>query len=359
MLLRNAVHGSLLITAALLPTNSGHSARAAWQPRVCEPSGPSGRHGELTKPLSGAGMYSYEEFKSFAESREWKPEQGVDSVRRRGDCGAKCVFKGKHNARDDEPLSVAVVSNVPICDANRVAHLNLPALGVLIGRITLLRNETPQGPPPTGDGNYNVGTGRFAGRPAREPHHYMVITPGAKLIHKQYFAMWKLVALYRRQQGLTNDTIAVVDSGLFSVCLPQHPMPAEPLASFRSCAEVTELHSMSRRTEIQAAILDEATRRDTTRAQQVLFSLLVRADPRALDALLKLPDSVLFRPERSGAARDQDPGDGLETRGPFAGASETASSIRRWILQARYGELHPDATAWYTCDGGCCVGNPM
>lgn len=355
MFLRNAVHGSLLITAALLATNSGQYVRTSGQPAPCESSGPSGRHGELTKPLSGAGMYTYREFKQFAESRDWRPQQGVDNVRRRGDCGGKCLFKGKHNARDDEPRSVALVANAPICDANHVDHLRLPALGVLIGRITLLKNVTPAGPPPSGDGNYNIGTGTFGGLPPREPHHYMVITPGARLIHKQYFAMWKLVALFSRQQGHRSDTIAVIDSGLFSVCLPQHPMPPEPLASFRSCAEVTELHSMSTRTEIQVAILGDVARQDTVRAQQTVFSMLVRADPRALDALLKLPDSVLFQPDRKG---DDDSIDGARMRGPFAGARETAHGLRNWIVQTRYGELHPDATAWYTCGGGCCVGGP-
>jgi hypothetical protein len=341
------VLSGLLMVALDLPGHAGLAGAASLQDHICEPVESGLYHGQLTKPLKGNSAYSPAEFLAFARNRTWVRSKGVTNVRRRGECGGNCVYKGTQNVRDDEPTNTARVSNAPICDARKIVLETLPAYGVIIGELRFESSTGPAGLQPHGDGAYNVGTGRFRGRPSRLPEHYVVLFPGERLVDRTNYAMWKLVALV----GKTHE-IVVVDSGLFRVCLPAHPMPSNVLASFRSCAEVAEFHGLSTRLEVQNVVLRSDTL-NREAAQLRTFELLVLADSGALARLRSIPDSILFG-RRSTGERDE-PASG----GPSRPRDDDGyPSLLRLLQNSRYGELHPDAPMWYVCANGCCSGQP-
>ena len=358
MPIRNAMHGLALGVVSTISCAAG-ALRTGQQPPCPVDSGLT-LHGELTKPLLGAGAYSFDEFRRFAEGRIWLAANGVTDAPRRADCGGRCIYKGQQNERDDDPPDRVFVSNDPVCDADRVGISTLPRLGVLIGRLTYGRDAGPGGPK-HGDAMFNVGTGEFGGgRTRRLREHYVVVSPGQRLIDRTNFAMWRIVALVPPGGPNPTGAVFVVDSGLFRVCLPRHPRPTTVLASFRSCAEVSELHALSYRLAVQRAVL-AADVTDTIEAQPRTFALLVRADPAALTRLRSVPDTALFgRPgdgepdDHAGMTHDDAP-----ATGPFAAATYASRrSIVRRLLDLRYGELQPDAPMWYVCVDGCCAGHP-
>ncbi|MCC6317184.1 MAG: hypothetical protein IT361_05775 [Gemmatimonadaceae bacterium] len=339
-------------TLALLATLGLEGAVPTVPQPACAPNGSAAYHGALERPLTGTGSYDYSGFRSFVESRTWLAEAGVSRVRRRGDCGPRCIYAGSRNRREDEPTSYALASNHPICDAGRISIPDLPANGVLIGR---LRYDGERGTASAaGDASFNLTSRRPITTTRRLREHYVVVTPGKQLVDKSTYAIWRIVAIWDTTRSGRGE-FAVVDSGLFRVCLPTHmTRSGEVLASFRSCAEVAELHALSRLTAVQQRVLP-TFQGDSALRQASTFSLLVRGDSAALDALALVPDSVKF-----GRVPGDDAPEAEDDRphGPFASATWRNPSVRRRLLAGRYGELHADAPLWYTCVNGCCTGEP-
>lgn len=338
---RDAVRTTLLAAALVTPSYSGS---AGDQPGPCDPPRGAIYHGQLMQDLS---TYSNDQFRVFAASRNWIRDKGVDAAPRRADCGEGCVYRGPANERDDSPKATVRISNHPICDAHTIAHLSLPEHGVLIGRLTHVR-EDPPGSPRMGDASFNVKRATPGSNPGRLPEHYVVVLPGRQFLDKQNYAIWKIVTILNRDVR----PVSVVDSGLFRVCLPKHPAATDTLASFRSCAEVSEFHELSQMRGVQMRLVGEQF--DSTEAQRRVFSMLVRADTTALARLSLMIDSIRAAP-RPAPRREGDAGPETMTHGPFAGALHEGWTFRRL---ERYGELHVDAPLWYTCAQGCCSGEP-
>jgi hypothetical protein len=332
MPIRGAIRGGLLLATTVL---LGSGTAEAWQ--ACTGNGGLTYHGELTKPLKD---YSYDELWRFASRREWDSTAGVRSAPRRADCGGACVNMPGRQRRDDSPRDTVFVSNDPICDARAIEIRKLPKHGVLIGRLTYERTRPGSA---KGDASFSV-TGRGD---RRERQHFVLLQPGEKLVDKDTYAMWRIIAFHPR--GSTPE-FAVADSGLFRACLPMHAVTVAPLASFRSCAEIADFHALSQDTVVQRAVFGN----DTANAQPRLFRMLVLADTTAINRLRVIPDSVLFRrrPDDDASAS----GEVEATHGPFAAAVGMPRPERS--IYARYGELRIDSPMWYVCASGCCSGEP-
>jgi hypothetical protein len=339
---RNAVLSSLLVVAIATPADAPWDAR---QPRDCSPPAGGSYHGQLMQPLS---TFTSGRFRDYARGLNWQDDKGVNAAPRRGDCGPPCLYKGPDNDRDDDPKRHVLVSNHPICDAGKIAHTNLPDNGVLIGRLTHVR-EHPPGSPRGGDASYNVRRATPGQNPGRIAEHYVVVFPGQMFIDQGTYAIWKIVSTF------TDDakSVVVADSGLFRVCLPKHAMSQDTLASFRSCAEVSELHELSLMRIVQVRLLGDGV--DSAAAQRQVFSRLVRADSVALSRLDPIVREIIAQRRRGAGVRDEEAEAEPMGHGPFVRAINEGRT-RRFLT--RYGELHVDAPLWYTCAEGCCSGEP-
>jgi len=302
--------------------------------------------------------YDYASFSSFVRKEiQWDSTSGVFRAPRRSDCGGRCIYDpaDPNNKRTDSPPLV-LADNAPICDADKIDLQSIPPHGVLIGRVTYQRS-VGGGPPRNGDASFNIGDGLFGGKRRRDPDHYVLLTKGMFVI-PEYHAIWKLVALLR-SAGNQKDSVVVVDSGLFRVCLPTHSMPdsGAVLASFRSCAEASESRALSMRRDVQIIVLGN-TDRDSVSAQHEVYSRLIRGDRAAFDSVLVLRRSLF--PGLLEARRDDAPEPAPAYHGPFARSTESYFSPlnRRSLFDYRYGDLHVDAPLWYVCHGGCCSGEP-
>jgi hypothetical protein len=340
---RHAVKTVLLIAIVVTPSYSGRFA--SGQPANCAPSAGGTYHGQLPKPLSS---YTYTEFAQFAGSLNWLDNKGVNSAPRRADCGPACIYKGPGNERDDEPARKLLVSNHPICDAGAIQHLKLPDNGVLIGRLTHMRELPPRSR--AGDASFNVRRATPGNNPGRHAEHYVIVFPGRQFKDRATYAIWRIVTILDR----SDKPVAPIDSGLFRVCLPKHPTRPDTLASFRSCAEVSEFHDLSVMPAVQRMILGDQV--DSALAQREVFARLVLADSGALARLRTLPDSILFAPPARSSRENEDHFGA--THGPFARATQFDVPSSRRLFRLRYGELHIDAPLWYTCAEGCCSGEP-
>ncbi|HEU4798456.1 MAG TPA: hypothetical protein VFT63_05975, partial [bacterium] len=205
---------------------------------------------------------------------------------------------------------------------------------------------------------FNIGDGMVKGRERRAAEHYVLLTKGPFLKPESH-AIWRLVALFP-PKGQTGGAVKVVDQGLFRFCLEHDDdldqQPNEPLASFRSCAEVEEFRMMSLRRAVQFAILADSTI-DSTLAQRQTYQRLVRGDTIALSRL-RSQMSVLFPGLPVPLPRDDDSFDTRSRGGPFSRAVKEAGTRLPFALPPRYGDLHVDAPLWVVCAGGCCSGEP-
>jgi hypothetical protein len=349
---------AILVAALIVQGPLNRTALSASAP-PCDHAWGTPHHGELSKPIED---YSYAEFYNLVTKElTWEDTRGADNAPRRADCGHECLYKrgaNDKNERDDDPPKV-LASIHPICDASDIALDSLPEHGVLIGRVAY---EGTFGPEPKGplkrlgDASINIGGGKFNGKHAREREHYVFLTRGPFVLPKHH-AVWKLVALRKDANERAGDLV-VVDEGLFSVCLPEHGTPGnrEPLASFRSCAEVHELRFLSALRPIQQAVLGDSAI-DSVTAERTTFSLLVRADSTAL-VRLRARMSTLF-PGLPQSQRDQEESDTApRSQGPFMAATSSLKMSTRRLVTGRYADLHPDAPMWFVCAGGCCSGTP-
>jgi hypothetical protein len=293
-----------------------------------------------------------QQFASFAMSLErgWDAAAGVRDAKRRGDCGRTCIYKGNRLKRDDEPSKITQVANVPICDAHKIALTNLPDNGVLVGRITYSSGEH-------GDAQFNVARGDGGGAsPRRLDDHFVVLSSHEGVLDHENFAKWRLVALIGRPNEVTE--LVVVDSGLYRVCYPFHGSYAVPLASFRTCAEASTIHRLSTNRRMLAQFARIGDQRVTDRSQ-ALFARLIRGDIGLFEQLRPVIDSLFIESQRNKDDADAatvTSGPALRSP-PHSPTGFDAMELEELLL--RYGELHPDASAWYTCASGCCSVDPV
>jgi len=306
-------------------------------------------NGELPDSLHKLDPQWFARF-AMDQRRGWDDAAGVREAKRRGDCGHACIYQGNRLKRNDDPTRVTLASNVPICDAHRIALTNLPDNGVLVGKLTYASGEH-------GDAQFNVARGDGGGgSPRRRQEHFVVLSTHEGVLDHETFAKWRLVALIGRQEAVTE--LVVVDSGLYRVCYPFHGSYAVPLASFRTCAEASTIHRLSTNRRMLERFARIGGPRGADRSQ-TLFARLIRGDLGLFEQLRPVIDSLFIESQRN--KDDADAATGTSGPAPRWSAHEAtgfdADELEELLL--RYGELHPDASAWYTCASGCCSVDPV
>lgn len=357
MLTRHAWQGAWVVITIVL---SGHSSAVLANQESCVHSSTVPHRVQLSKEIAS---YSYADFLDLVDDAgTWREDRGADNAPRRPDCGHDCIYKpanADRNERNDEPPKV-LASIHPVCDAADIQLATLPEFGVIIGRV---RYEGTYGPLPPGalkrlgDAAFNIGDGKFKGRDQRAPEHYVLLSKGPFLKPESH-AIWRLVALFP-PKGQSDGFVKVVDQGLFRFCLEHDDVDQEvnePLASFRSCAEVEEFRIMSLRRPVQWTVLADSTV-DSTIAQRETYLRLVRGDTIALNRL-RSQMSVLFPGLPPVPLRDDDAIEPRSRGGPFSRTMNESRARLPYAAPPRYGELHVDAPMWFVCSGGCCSGEP-
>ena len=338
-------HSAVFTTLALIHDEGrGNGLIHGSAQRSCDIEEGKTYHGQLTQPLEKhANAYKARDFGKFAIERNWVPASGVSEKDRRGDCGGNCIYKGNRLKRDDEPLRKTLASSYPICDAHRIVLKDLPEHGVLVGTLVYHRGEH-------GDAMFNVAKGTRNSRPRRWARHFVVLSRHEGVVDHENFAKWRLVALIGPADSARE--LVVVDSGLFRVCHPLHSKFQIPLASFRTCAEASTIDDLSRHPRILSrfALIQQA---DTASLAPVLFSRLIRGDTALFTQLRGVIDSILTESGGDEDAVESGVNSGPSDRPP--GRALPLHDYSKWrALIQRYGELHVDAPAWYTCASGCC-----